>query len=219
MKQLIIKILLTVAIIALAYFVVQSILTPLKFNRLQEERSEVVIQNLKDIRSAQLIFKSMNNQYAADFDTLIWFIKNGEIPVVKIIPDPEDTTFTKTINDTLGYVNVGDSLFNTNHLMGLKMENPDKYSFIMWYREHFNIDSLRYIPFSNGQQFELAAGEIKSGGLNVNVFEASALYKQFLTGLDKQLIINLIKAKEDLDKLPGLKVGSMQEASTDGNWE
>ncbi len=199
MKQLIIKISLAVAIVVLAYFVVQSVLTPLKFNRIQDERAQVVIQNLKDIRTSQMLFKTLNNQYAADFDTLIWFIKNGEIPVVKIIPDPEDTTFTKTINDTLGYVKIADSLFNN--------------------RIDFVVDSIRYIPFSGGEEFELASGEIITGGLKVNVFEASALYKYFLKGLDDQMIINLIKTKEDLDRFPGMKVGSMIQASTDGNWE
>jgi hypothetical protein len=40
-----------------------------------------------------------------------------------------------------------------------------------------------------------------------------------MKGLDKQLVLNLTKSKEDLDRYPGLKVGSMSEPSTDGNWE
>lgn len=199
MKSLIIKILLSVAIIVLAYLVIQSIRTPLKFNHQKDEREKVVIQNLKDIRAGQLIFKTIHGEYAANFDTLIYFLKNGEIPVVNIIPDPEDTTFTLTINDTIGYIKVADSLFS---------KRPD-----------FVIDSLPYISFSDGEMFEMNAGKVVKGGLKVNVFEANANYEKFLKRMNRQLVINLIKSKQELDHFPGLKVGSMLEPTTDGNWE
>jgi hypothetical protein len=40
-----------------------------------------------------------------------------------------------------------------------------------------------------------------------------------LEGLDEQSVTNLIAAREQLERFPGIKVGSMTEASTDGNWE
>ena len=63
------------------------------------------------------------------------------------------------------------------------------------------------------------AGKIEVSKTMVNVFEVKAHYKYILTGLDKQLIINLRKKLKELEKYEGLKVGSMEEASTDGNWE
>jgi hypothetical protein len=170
----------------------------LVFNAEKDKREAVVIQDLKDIRSGQQIYKKMYDKYAADFDTLLTFLREGEIPIVKKVPDPEDTTFTRTINDTIGYIIVADSLFGR--------------------RTHFNLDSLAFIPLS-GQKYNLEAGEIERGGLKVHVFEASAHYNSILVGMENQMIINLIKARKDIDKFPGLKVGSMQEPSTDGNWE
>ena len=70
-----------------------------------------------------------------------------------------------------------------------------------------------------GVRYKLEAGEIERGGLKVHVFEASAHYNEILKGMDHQSIINLIKARKDIDKYPGLKVGSMEEPSIDGNWE
>jgi hypothetical protein len=67
--------------------------------------------------------------------------------------------------------------------------------------------------------YSMDAGEVEKGGLKVHVFEATANYKDILVGLDNQMIINLIKSRKDIDKYPGLKVGSMEEPSTDGNWE
>jgi hypothetical protein len=198
MKSLILKIVLALVIIVLVYLVYESVQEPLRFNAKKDAIEQEVIQNLKDIRSSQLIYKRVHSVYSDNFDSLVDFLKFGEIPVVKMRPDPEDTTFTKTINDTIGFINVGDSLFR------------DRLA---------DIDSLRYIPKSGGKIFTLEAGEIERGGLKVAVFEAAAHYNTFLKNLDKQLVINLIKSKEDLEHFPGLKVGSMEEPSTDGNWE
>jgi hypothetical protein len=199
MKNNIIKIVLGVIIIVLGFLVINSIMAPVKFENEKTRREQVVIEQLKEIREVQIAYKGIYNRYTGSFDTLIDFIKNGQIPVVNIIPDPSDTTFIKTINDTIGYVLVVDTLF----------------------KKHTNYDpnSLRFIPFSEGQEFELAAGKIEISKTKVNVFEVKALYIHILKGLDKQLIINLRKKLKELEKYEGLKVGSMEEASTDGNWE
>jgi hypothetical protein len=195
----IIKILLLVVIVVLVYFVVESVMGPVRFNKAVEKRSNAVVQNLIDIRSSQIIYKTIHDNYASDFDTLIDFLKNGEIPVVKMIPDPTDTTFTRTIRDTIGYIPVIDSLFHD--------------------RANFKAGNLKYIPFTDKVPFDMNAGIIEKGGVEVNVFEASAHYNEFLKGLDEQMVINLIASREQIDRFPGLKVGSMVEATTDGNWE
>jgi len=198
-KYTIIKVLLAIIIIILGYLVVDSILKPMRFNKSVELRSSAVIQNLIDLRNGQQFYKQFNSKYAGDLDTLIMFLDSSEIPIVNKIPDPTDTTFTKTINDTIGYVNVADSLFRT--------------------RQDFSLDSLKYIPFSGGKLFKVESGVIERGGVSVPVFEIKAHYKVFLSGLDNQHVINLIKARDDIERYPGLKVGSMEEPSTDGNWE
>ena len=199
-KLTIINIALVVVAIFLAYMVYHSISQPVIFENAKTERELKVVQNLKDIRSTQGLFKENYNRYTASFDTLIEFIRTGELPVVNIIPDPNDTTFTKTINDTVGYIKVLDSLFSTRH--------------------NFNVESLRYIPFTEPQQeFDIQAGYIMRGGMNVPVFEVKAHYNTYLNGLDPQRIRNIAAEREQLNKYPGMKVGSMNEASTDGNWE
>jgi len=199
MSNNIIKIVLLVVILVLAFLVYESLMKPVRFNNEVTARNKAVIQNLMDIRMAQITYKTINGKFTASFDTLIDFLKKGEIPVVKIVPDPTDTTFTRTIRDTLGYIPVSDSLFKN--------------------RPGYKVDDLQYVPFSSKEPFTLDAGVIDKGGVKVNVFEASAHYNLFLKGLDKQSVINLIASKEQIERYPGLKVGSMTEASTDGNWE
>lgn len=199
MVQNIIKVLLLVVIIVLAYLVVESVMGPVRFNKSVNQRSEAVIQNLKDIRAAQMTYKAIHGHYMADFDTLIDFLKNGEIPVVKMVPDPTDTTFSKTIRDTIGFIPVIDSLFR--------------------HRNNFDVKTLKFVPYTENEQFIMAAGVIEKGGVEVNVFEATVLYSKLLKGLNEQMVANLIATKEQMERFPGIKVGSMSEASTDGNWE
>ncbi len=111
MKKTIIQLALFVVIVALGYMVYDSIMKPVRFNKEKQQREKVVIERLKDIRSSQFIYKQLNGSYATNFDTLISFLKVAEIPIVKIIPDPSDTTYTLTINDTGGYIKVAESLF------------------------------------------------------------------------------------------------------------
>ncbi len=201
-KLTIINIALALVAVLLAYLVFDSIRQPVAFENIRRERESEVIQNLKDIRSTQTLFKQTYNRYTANFDSLIEYVKTGELPVVNIIPDPADTTFTKTINDTVDFVKVSDSLFKN--------------------RVNFNVNDLRYIPFSNKVEFEMNAGYITRGGLKVAVFEAKAPYKSYLNNEDKkfrQRVNNLRAEQEDLDKYAGLKVGSMDEPSLNGNWE
>lgn len=199
MKKILIQVFLLAVIIVLVYLIYESIMEPLRFNKERDTRMEMVVQNLKDIRSAQMAYKSIHGKYASTFDTLLDFIKNGEIPVVKMIPDPEDTTFTRTIRDTIAYINVYDSLF------GRSLD--------------YDLNKLPIIPFSGGDTFEMTAGEIERSKVKIQVFEASSRNTQFLKGLDEQLINNYNDMLESTDRFPGLKVGSVTEATTDGNWE
>ena len=185
--------------ILLAYLVFDSIRQPVVFENTRKEREIKVVQSLKDIRNTQTLFKQTYNRYTADFDSLIEYVNNGQLPVVNIIPDPNDTTFTKTINDTVDFISVYDSLFSK--------------------RDGFDINSLRIVPFSQNATFEMQAGFIMRGGLKVAVFEAKTPYNTYLWDLDQQRVNNLRAEQEDLSKYAGLKVGSMDEPSLSGNWE
>ena len=191
MKNRIIQIVLLIGIVVLAYYVWETIQTPVRFNKEKDARAEVAIQNLKDIRSVQQMFKSLNDTFTPSFDTLIKFMTEGQIPVVNIIYDPSDTTLSKTINDTIGFVSVADSLFG--------------------HRKDFVINDIQYIPFSDGVKCDLDAGRINKGGVWVSVFMAMARKEDYLKGMDKALIRN--------PKVKDIIVGSMSEPSLDGNWE
>jgi hypothetical protein len=198
MKKILLQVVLLIVIVVLGYFVFESIMEPVRFEKEKRTRMKVVIEKLKDIRNSQMVYKKVNGSYTDSFDSLINFIKTEELPIVKMVPDPEDTTFTKTINDTVGYINIADTLFAN---------------------KPYSIDELAIIPFSGGEKFEMHADTIERGGMKVYVFEVKAPYTAFLKGMDDQTVRNIIAKDEDLERYPGLKVGSLTEPSTDGNWE
>ncbi len=200
LKSAIINIILLAIVVFLAIKVVQSISAPIRFGKEKSAREAEVIQRLKDIRDAEMQFKQVYNKYTSNFDSLIEFCNTNKIPIVNIIADPNDTTFTRTINDTLGYIKVADSLFGK--------------------RPNFSINDIRYIPYSDPQvEFDLRDSIIVRGGINVPVFEAKAPYEIYLNGLEDQRVRNAKAEQEQIDKYAGMKVGSLEEASTDGNWE
>lgn len=198
MKKILLQVALFIVIVVIGYLVYDSIMEPVEFNKEKKQRELVVVNKLKDIRASQMIYKHVYGSYSNNFDSLVAFLSDAELPVVKMIPDPEDTTFTKTINDTIGYIKVSDTLFK------------DK---------DYKLSQLANIPFSDGELFTMDADTIERGGVEVHVFEVLAPFTAYLKGMDKQTVINIIAKQEDIEKYPGIKVGSLVEPSTDGNWE
>ena len=80
--KIVIRTLLCISIAVLGYFCVMSILTPIKFNEQSALREKAVVKNLIDLRKAQIEYKNQTGKYAVSADTLIKFIKNGQMPVV-----------------------------------------------------------------------------------------------------------------------------------------
>lgn len=191
MKKVIIQIILAVISLVLVYFIYQGIQRPIRFNNEVKHRTEVVVEKLKNIRDAQIAYRNINGRYTTSFDTLVDFITNGKIPIIKLTADPEDTTYTVMFMDTVGFTMVIDSIFKS--------------------KANFKPEEIKYIPFSDGEEFEMQAGTTIKGNVTVNVIEVFAANKFFLKGMDLK--------RHNIDPEDGLKFGNMFEPTTDGNWE
>ena len=207
----VIQIVLVIAIIALGYFCVESINKPIRFQKQQKIRQTAVVERLEQIRDVQVAYKSVFNKYTGSFDTLINFIKNDSLPLVKKEGSLTDSMIEAGITEikalAMGIISrdtirisVKDSLFKAT----------------------YPIDSLPFIPFVEGdEKFQMAAGIVTTGsGIKVKVFEAKVHNNNYLKGLEKQEIINKSDKTQKLERYPGLKVGSLEEANNNaGNWE
>jgi len=197
------------AICFLAFLIMKSINKPLTFNAEQKRRYEVTIQRLKDIRTAQLAYRSEYKRYTGSFDTLIDFLKNDSFVIIRIIGDLDDsaTVSAGKIERTTIKIGVLDSLF----------------------KKGYPVDSLRYIPFPKGihlspelvdAEFEMGIANITAGNVVVNVFEAKVPNSVLLFDLDPQLLFNFNLDRELKTGYAGLRVGSLTETTNNaGNWE
>ena len=196
----VIHVILIAAICVVAYLVFESVQKPLRFNAETKVRYDATVERLKDIRTAQIAYRSESKRYTGSFDTLIDFLKNGNFKVVMQIGDEDDSATVAAggvIRDTI-LVPVLDSLF----------------------RKGYHIDSIRYVPFTQGVEFELGTANIMAGNVTVNVFEAKIHFDVLLRGLDPQLLFNYNAERIQRTGYAGLKVGSLTETTNNaGNWE
>ena len=193
--------------LVLVFLIFRSINSPIKFNEVKNERYSKVIDRLKDIRNAQIAFKSVNGIYSNDFEELIKFIDSAEFTITQ----KRDSSYMEydriyridmlrevIVTDTLGFVSVKDSLFANNSDYKNMASIPIK-----------GVESL----------FSLKADVIDKNGYNVPVFEVRVSKDVILFDQNKDLL-NQEKETVSVDGVngPELVLGSLTDVSTNGNW-
>ena len=200
-----------ILILIFASLLFTSIYDEIKFDEVKNARYQVVIKNLKDIRDTQLAHRTVKGVFQNNWDSLVKFVEIDSFIITQrrdsSVLDKEMTKRyggVKTykdivIVDTLGFVSVKDSLFG--------FDNRYK--------------TMMYVPFSKNDdtKFELKAGFLNQNGIDIPVFEA--LVKKRVILYDQSL--NLILKENQVQSVDGvngasLKIGSMDEVNTNGNW-
>lgn len=190
----VINFILLLLIFTFAYLLYQSIAEPIRFTDSKSKREKQVIKKLKDIRTSQELFREITDTFANNFDTLIYVLKNDSIPVIKIIGNPDEISSVDEVELDTIYFSAIDSLNN------LKID----------------LDSLKYVPFSNGKIFSIAAAEIDYQKTKVNVVEVGTKYANFM-GIyaDKKYQ----KYETGYDPENFVKFGDLESPNLTGNWE
>ncbi len=184
---------LAVISVILAYFIYTGIQNKIIFQEKAESRRLVVQERLMNVVTAQKSFKGERGRYAANFDELLHFLNTDSLTIIKAIGNVPDT-LTESQAVEMGIVIRDTSLVPASTI----------------FPEDFATDSLRIVPFSEGNEFKMKAGVIEKNKVNVNVFEASARLEDVYNGLKTK--------NENVDLDDVLKVGSMTEPITTGNW-
>ncbi len=187
---------LALLIIVLGYFVYESIMEPVHFRQEVQRREADIIQRLKDIREVQRAHRSNYQRFTADLDSLVRFYQMDSLAVVRAIGSVPDT-LTETEAVRLGIVE-RDTLWIAARDSLLR-------------NARYPIDTLPYVPYGGGQRFEMESAFIERGMVKLPVFEARVKPHVYMGDLDNWRVYY---TREE-----GLRVGSIQEASLDGNWE
>lgn len=194
----------------LGYQTFMSIYEPIQFNKIKDKRYAEVIERLVDIRDSQLAHRQVTGVFAKDFNRLVKFIDTAKYTITQrrdtLVLDEEltkryggvETMKEMTLIDTLGFVSVRDSLFKTS----------DRYK------------SMMFVPAApEGTTFEMNAGFLEEDDVKIPVFEAFVLKDIILQDQNK----DLVSQENEVISVDGvngdaLRVGSMTEVKTNGNW-
>ena len=201
------QIILWIACIGLGYLIYRSVTGPIEFKKIKQERFDKVISVLKDIRNSQEAYKTVNGKFAKDFSSLIAFVDTGKYTITQQ-RDSSYMEFDKTygidllkevtIIDTLGFIAIKDSLF----------KGDTRYK------------SMMNVPYAqNNQTFEMKADIIEKSGYRAPVFEVKVKKDIILYDQPKDLLAreNVQISVEEVNGAE-IKVGSLSEVSTNGNW-
>ena len=203
-----IQVVLWIASIFFAYKIYDSISGPITFNQTKIKRYSKVINVMKDIRTAQIAHKDVKGVYANNFDSLIKFIDEGIFTLLEK-RDSSYLEFDRTyridmlreviVTDTLGFVAVKDSLFQTS----------DRYK------------KMSNIPIEGLQDsvFKITSSIINKNGYKVPVFEVKVSKNTLLFDQDQ----DLVKQENETVSVDGVNgpeiiLGSLTNVSTNGNW-
>ena len=200
-----------IVILIFASLLFTSIYNEIKFDEVKNARYQVVIKNLKDIRDTQLAHRAVKGIFQDNWDSLVKFVEVDSFTITQrrdsSVLDKEMTKRyggVKTykdivIVDTLGFVSVKDSLFGIDS----------------------RYETMMYVPFSkkDDTKFVLKAGFLNQNGIDIPVFEALVKKRIILHDQSLNLILkeNQVQSVDGVNG-PSLKIGSMDEVNTNGNW-
>ena len=211
MKKVIL-IIVAVAVLALAYVTVQSVLAPVSFDKKQQEIELVLQKQLKKIATYEDAYKSVYDKYA-DKDELVNFLNNGRVFYIRAEGDytsamreqglsEEDAARRGLIRRDTIWVSAKDSLL----------------------KDGTDLAKLFSIPGSDST-IQVVAGtieqEVGDNKIQVPSLQASAGYKSYLgrLGNDRLVKEKIEKANSKANAFAGVRVGSLTEVKTNGNWE
>ena len=228
----IIRILLGCAVAFLCFICVNSVTTPIKFEKVRAEREPAVIKNLVALRTAENEFRMQNGRFTANLDSLILFVKTGtKKEVVK-----EGALTDKQLEDGLTELKAVRMLQKAQKtgnwkevkeagLEGFKRDTISAPLLSSLYKGAYDektIEEIVYVPYSNGKKYEVLVNDNYSTaqGIRVPLVEVRAAFDIWMADQDPQELVNLNDKEEQLGHFAGLRFGNIDEPNNNaGNWE
>ncbi|MDZ4716321.1 MAG: hypothetical protein SH819_12725 [Cytophagales bacterium] len=185
----ILTIVLTAISLFLAYYLYNSIQTVIDTKDEIANVEKAVIERLRLIREAEIVFQEQHGRYTSNWDSLADFIENGQVPILQrrevITPKPYGGEDVKIFTDTLGFISAKEKIFKKNYtinaadhgvFMGFKVKAGDQ---VIRNQKAYSLkvlDKVNEPPFlEQGIITSLAnvkAGEsVKKGKVLINYYE------------------------------------------------
>lgn len=193
--RLVVNLALVALIVLLGYMLVHSIEEPIKFKAEKDRRENAVVDKLLEIRKMQEFYRDITvGSFAPTFDTLKEVLTTGKFMEIKAFGDPDDPNNTEAVSYDTTYTAAIDTII----AMGI------------------NLDSLSYVPFSNGAQFKMVADTLTYQSTLVNVVQVNTPRSVFMGPFSDPRF-----AQYDNSYNPNSLIGfgDLTKPNLSGNWE
>lgn len=190
--RIVINLFMLAVIAGLIYLLINSINTPIKFRAEKNLRENAVAEKLRDIRTAQEMYRNIYNEYAPNFEALKSGLDTGYFSVIKVIGDPDavDAQFTY---DTIAL--------------------PSKDSVQVL---GFDLANFAEVPYSNNVKFNMKSDTMTYQKTLTHVLEVGVRRKDFM---GEYADPKFAKYDDNYNPNSIIKFGSLDAPNLGGNWE
>ena len=218
------NILLVIVALALALLATRSILRPEKYKAVYNQRTEEIRSRLVTIRAIQAVYRNEFKRYAGEIDTLVEFVNNGVVHIIKTSGDiPENMTEEAAfkaglIKKTVEAIPARDKILESDPNVTPEM-----------------LKGFEFIPHADGRKFEIQLGKLSSRTYEIPVYRIDVplddilinLYRTispkgsgFVSRFFNRLFYGGLENETQFKaKYRPLWLGSLTDASTSGSWE
>jgi len=130
---------LLIASLFLAYQLYRSVQGTIEERKTITVTEAAIVDKLRFIREAEIVFQSVNKRYTSNWDSLANFIRSGQVPIVtrreEITQKSYGVEEVKVIIDTIGFISAKDRIFKKNYdvtspdngvFLGFKVKEGDR---------------------------------------------------------------------------------------------
>lgn len=198
--RLIINLVLLALVAGLVWVLIGSIKEPITFQAEKNMRKDAVTDRLKQLRSAQEIYRDVTGEFSNDYNQLREVLSTGKIMKIAVEGDPDDPNN----QDAITYDTTYEAAASVIAEMGI------------------NLDSIEYVPFGNGIKFEMFADTMTYQKTLVNVLEAKVPYKDFMgkfADVKYKKYDDTFNPDSPGEKYYYLGFGNRTAPNLSGNWE
>ncbi|MCL1851262.1 MAG: hypothetical protein FWF70_07685 [Bacteroidetes bacterium] len=218
------NILLIVVALLLALLATRSILRPERYKTAYNQRAGEIKARLITIRAIQAVYRAEFKKYAGDIDTLVDFVNNGVVQIIKTTGEiPENMTEEAAFKAGLIKKSVE------------KIPAKDK---IVESDPNVNYESLKnfeFIPYCDGKKFEIQLGKLTSKTYEIPVYRIDVPLDDILANLNKTITpkeanmftklanklfySGLANETQYKSQYKPMWLGSLMDSGTSGSWE
>jgi len=230
----VIRILLCIAIVVMAYLCVMSIMTPINFDKEREVREKAIIKNLIEIRNVEIEYKKIYGHYCPNADSLVAFIENGKVPMIMKEGTLTDEQMKNGLTEKKAaeIVRRGNAKeIAENGLENFRRDTAYVSVYEALFAEKYTLDEVKeivYVPYAKEKtqfQFDTASFTNFTTGIVTPLVQVGTSFDTYLGDLDHQQLVNLKDKEAKLQELKedqflGIRFGSIIESNNNaGNWE